>query len=68
MAEQHYPSDEKKRLEFWRSELKGALEFVEPYMKAGRRMVRLYNNMATTEREDDLDWNSHNDTENNMRV
>ena len=68
MALEHYPDKDSDRISFWHSELKKALKFIEPYMKAGRRMVRLYNNMATTEREDDLDWNSHNDTENNMRV
>ena len=68
MAQEHYPKDDSGKISFWRSELKKAVEFIEPYMKAGRRMVRLYNNMATTEREDGLEWNSHNDTENNMRV
>lgn len=68
MALEHYPSDDKKRLAFWHSELKKAHDFMEPYMKAGARMARMYNNMSTTEREDDLEWSSHNDNENNMRV
>ena len=68
MAQEHYPTEDSGKISFWHSELKKSVDFIEPYMKAGRRMVRLYNNMATTEREDDLDWNSHNDAENNMRV
>ena len=68
MAQEHYPTEDSGKIAFWHSELKKSVDFIEPYMKAGRRMVRMYNNMATTEREDDLDWNSHSDAENNMRV
>jgi hypothetical protein len=68
MAEEHYPSESDKRIAFWQDQLKASQEFFEPYMKAGKRMVRLYNNMSTTGREDELEWADQGDDENNMRV
>ena len=41
MADTHYPKDPKKRIDFWTGQLKLAEEFIRPYMKAGKEIVKL---------------------------
>lgn len=62
---EHYPKDDEGKIAFWESQLSLAEDHQRPYMEAGARVVKLYNNMATTLREKDLDvWG----TDNNQRV
>ena len=62
---EHYPKDDLGKISFWESQLKLAEEHQRPYMEAGARVVKLYNNMATTLREKDLE---SLDVDNNTRV
>lgn len=55
MADTHYPKDPKKRIDFWTGQLKLAEEFIRPYMKAGKEIVKLYNNQTVNLREKTLD-------------
>jgi len=55
MADAHYPTDPKKRIDFWTGQLRLSEEFIRPYMEAGREIVKLYNNMSVNLREKTLD-------------
>ena len=46
-----YPKDESKRHAFWINQLKMAQQFMEPYLEAGVRLTKMYNNMPATMRE-----------------
>jgi hypothetical protein len=50
MAEDHYPKTDLGRKNFWVSQLKLSVDHIEPYMKAGREIVNMYNSRATTQR------------------
>ena len=50
MAEDLYPETDLGRKNFWVSQLKLSVEHIEPYMKAGREIVNMYNSRATTQR------------------
>ena len=61
-----YPKDEKQRHQFWMGQLLSSQKFVEPYMEAGVRLVKMYNNLPANERERIL--SSIGDTDNDERV
>ena len=50
MADEHYPKLPLKRKAFWVNQLKMGYDNVEPYLKAGKEVVNMYNNRATTQR------------------
>lgn len=62
---EHYPKDDTGKISFWQSQLKLAEDHQRPFMEASARVVKLYNNMATTLREKDLE---SLDVDNNTRV
>jgi hypothetical protein len=55
----HYPEDPKERMEFWRQLMKASEAQMDPYIKAGVRLTKLYNAMGTTTREKSLDTFDH---------
>ena len=52
---QHYPGDDEGRIAFWRAQIAQAQAWLDPYMKASRRIIKLYNNIPHGLRQKDLE-------------
>ena len=62
----NYPTTDEGRIAFWTAQLNAAENFYKPFFKAGTEIVKMYNNMATTDREEALEQFSTG--ENNLRT
>jgi|TARA_R110000787_G_scaffold174228_2_gene286847 hypothetical protein len=51
----HYPLTDEGRIAFWTNQIEVAEKFFQPFFEAGTEIVKMYNNMATTNREERLD-------------
>ena len=63
---QNYPLTDEGRIGFWMAEIERADKFFSPFFEAGAELVKMYNNMATTNREQRLE--QLDEGENTMRT
>lgn len=60
---QHYPKDDEGRIQFWRGQIAQGQAWIEPYMKAGNRIIKLYNNIPHGLRQQELEHSGPDDIE-----
>lgn len=57
----NYPDTDSGRIAFWTAQLNTADQFFRPFFEAGSEIVKMYNNMATTNRETSLELQESGD-------
>jgi len=52
---EHYPTSDRERKAFWKSQLMSARQFMKPYIEAGMMLAKMYNQLPANERQRILD-------------
>lgn len=63
MANENYPTTEAAQIAFWTAQIESAEQFYRPMFEAGAAIVKMYNNMAVTNRESDMELLKEGTTE-----